>query len=201
MEDERIKERALFLARMCDADLLLKIGKQHGPDYFKALHAGYQITDRIQAALDVSQRLDDSQLLGIFRENPPFQYYLKEFGGFRGKYYFATTEGKVEFKDCSEEVRKSVMVALERYGETAYGFLQAIINKGGEASFFDIIGECEKLTGKSSWNPVLLRRLSVYPFNLVFKTGSRRYPTWTLPSETIPVVAQELAGYRDRNKK
>ena len=33
-------------------------------------------------------------------------------------------------------------------------------------------------------------------FKLIFKTGSNRYPDWTMPSEIIPAVQQQLKAYR-----
>jgi hypothetical protein len=40
----------------------------------------------------------------------------------------------------------------------------------------------------------LLPRLQ--PLKLVFKTGSNKYPDWTIPPEIIPVVKEELDKFR-----
>ncbi|MGI0014647.1 MAG: hypothetical protein ACREBU_14590, partial [Nitrososphaera sp.] len=34
------------------------------------------------------------------------------------------------------------------------------------------------------------------PMKLVFKTGSNKYPTWTIPTEIIPAVDEELSQYK-----
>lgn len=199
-EEKKIEERALLLARLYDREGLFKIGKERGIQFFESFRNPYEIRDKKQAAAEISARLSDNQLLKIIEEHPPASYYLQELGGFRGDFYTTTEQGKVELRSSWSEVRNAVKLALERYGENAYGYLQALVNKGGNSSFFELVGETERILGRGVWNPVLLRRLSVYPFKLVFKTGSRRYPTWTIPPEISPVVEEELSRYHKSSR-
>ncbi|MGH7800695.1 MAG: hypothetical protein ACREOW_08720 [Thermodesulfobacteriota bacterium] len=39
------------------------------------------------------------------------------------------------------------------------------------------------------------------PLKLLFKTGSNKYPDWTIPPEIIPVVREELTTYKESVKK
>lgn len=79
-------------------------------------------------------------------------------------------------------------------GERAYGILQALINRNGRASYFELIDEIERVLGYEFAPSYLLPRLA--PMKLVFKTGSNKYPDWTMPSEIIPVVQEEIRSFK-----
>jgi hypothetical protein len=57
-----------------------------------------------------------------------------------------------------------------------------------------LIDEIEKVLGYDFTPSYLLGRLG--PLNLVFKTGSNKYPEWTMPSEIIPVVEEETRSFK-----
>jgi hypothetical protein len=46
-----------------------------------------------------------------------------------------------------------------------------------------------------SWRPQ-----TINTGKLIFKTGSNKYPNWTMPPEIIPIVETELAAYEKSRK-
>lgn len=115
-------------------------------------------------------------------------------GGFHGKYYTASETGEIKLEDSWGLIRKNVQKALDKWSDKCYGILQALINKNGKATYFDLIDEIEKVLGYEFAPSYLLPRLG--PLNLVFKTGSNKYPDWTMPSEIMPVVQEELRNFK-----
>lgn len=57
----------------------------------------------------------------------------------------------------------------------------------------------EKVLGYEYVPSYLLPRFG--PLKLVFKTGSNKYPDWTMPPEIIPAVREELVTYKKDHKK
>ncbi len=176
-------------------DQLYKIGKELGIPYFNQFKDYWDI-DHFQGALEISKKITDDELLRIVKKNPPKYISL---GGFYGKYYTVTEKGEIKLEGAWDLIRENVHKVLENYGDKGYAVLQAIINKGGRATYFEIIEEIEKILGKPYIPSHLLPRLQ--PLKLVFKTGSRRYPDWTMPPEIIPVVKEEIANYKRSGKR
>jgi hypothetical protein len=189
--DEKLKEKALLIVRYFWLDKLFEIGKQLRLPYFDQFENYWEI-NHYQAALEVAKSITDDKLLELFRKHPP--KYGLTLGGFQGKYYTADEKGNVTLESSCEKVRKNVQVALKKWSDRAYGLLQALINKGGRASYFDLIHEIEKVLGYEYVPSYLLPRLQ--SLKLVFKTGSNKYPDWTMPPEIIPVVKEELDKFR-----
>jgi len=195
MIEEKIKERALLLMRLYWRDEIFRIGKELKIPYFDQFKDYWDI-DHFQGALEISKKIKDDELLKIVEKNPPKYISL---GGFQGKYYTVTEEGEIRLESSWNSVRGNVHKVLENQGDRGYAILQAIINKGGRATYFEIVDEIEEILGKPYIPSYLLPRLQ--PLKLVFKTGSRRYPDWTMPPEIIPVVKEELAKYKNLGKK
>lgn len=195
-EEGRTKERALLLMRFYWKDDIYKIGKELNIPYFNQFN-DYWDMDHYQGALEVSKVIADDDLLKLIKENPP--KYGLSLGGFHGEYYTATEKGEVKLGSSRDRVKKNVQEALNKWGEKACGLLQAIINKGGRAAYFEIIDEIERVVGYEYVPSYLLPRLG--PLKLVFKTGSNKYPDWTMPPEIIPVVKEELDAYKKSHKK
>jgi|GEM_PF-912991 len=187
---DKVKERVYLLMRFYWKDEIYKIGKELNIPYFGHF-PNYWDIDLYQSTLDISKIISNDLLLQILRDNPP-KYGLK-LGGFQGRLYTATEKGKVELADSWNNVRKNVQEVLKTWNMKVYGLLQAIINKGGRATYFDLIHEINKVLGYEYIPSFLLPRLK--PFKLVFKTGSNKYPDWTMPPEIIPVVQQEIRAY------
>jgi hypothetical protein len=191
--DEKLKERALLLMRFYWMDDIYKIGKELNIPYFNKSPHYWQI-DHYQGALEISTSMTDDGLLRLIEKHPP--KYKLDLGGFQGNHYTANENGEVTLSSSWSQVRENVQTVLNKRwgGEKAYGLLQAIINKGGRASYFDLIGEIEEVLGYEYVPSYLLPRMK--QFKLIFKTGSNKYPDWTMPSEIIPAVQQQLEAYR-----
>ncbi|ODS37814.1 MAG: hypothetical protein A7316_08995 [Candidatus Altiarchaeales archaeon WOR_SM1_86-2] len=196
MMEEKTKERALLLMRFYWEDEIYRIGRELNILYFNKFEKYWDI-DKYQGALEISKIITDDSLFQIIKANPP--KYRLSLGGFQGKYYTATEKGKVEIADSWDNVKKNVQEVLDKWGEKAYGLLQAIINKGGTASYFDLIHEIGKVIGYAYIPSILLP--SLRPFKLIFKTGSNKYPDWTMPQEIIPIVQQEIKSYKEAVKE
>jgi hypothetical protein len=195
-EEIKLSEKALLLMRFYFRDEVCKIGKALRLPYFNQFE-NYWDMEHYQGALEISKAIADESLSKLIKENPP--KYGLSLGGFQGKYYTATEKGEVRLTGSWEDVRKNVHKVLDKWGEKGYGVLQAIINKDGRASYFDIIDEIEKVLGYEYVPSYLLPRFS--PLKLVFKTGSKRYPDWTMPTEIVPVVQEELTVYKESSRK
>lgn len=172
-------------------DEIFKIGKELHLPYFDQFK-NYWDMNHYQGALDIARNTDDKKLLDILFKHP--KPYGVSLGGFQGKYYSLTENCQLSFKSSQNEVRKNVQSALKKWGEKTLGILQALINKNGSAGYFELIDEIERVLGYEFAPSYLLPRLA--PMKLVFKTGSNKYPEWTMPSEIIPVVQEEIRGFK-----
>lgn len=185
--EKKFTERALLLMRFYERNKIYKIGKEMDLSYFSQFK-DYEEMSYHRGALEISTAMTDENLLKLTKENPP--NYGHFFGGFQGNYYTATENGNLQLASSWESVRKNIQLILERWDETAYGFLQAIINKGGSVIERDITAEIVKILGPGyPWQdllPLLKQR------KLVFK----RYGGWEMPQEIIPVVREELLLYK-----
>lgn len=189
--DEKLKEKVLLLMRLYWQDELHKIGTELNIEEIKSV-SNYWDLEHYKAALAIARRLDDNTLLQLLSNHPPRYITL---GGFQGNFYTANERGIISLVSSWEQVRKNVQKALEKDGDKAYGVLQALINKKGRAAYFELIDEIEKVLAYEFVPSYLLPRLG--PMKLVFKTGSNKYPDWTIPTEIIPVVAEELQKFRN----
>ena len=203
-EKDKIKERALLLMRFYrHKDDIYNIGKELNIPYFNQFK-DYQDMDYDQGALEISKVIADIDLLKLTKEKTP--KYRLGLGGFQGEYYTATEKGEVKFDSSWEEVRRNVQKALDKWGEKAYGLLQAMINKEGKvtykegrAAYFELTDEIEEVLGYE-YAPTHL----FSPFEslkLIFRTGSNKYRTWTMPPEILPVVEEELIAYKKPPEK
>ena len=189
--EEKLKERISLLTRFFWPEDLYKIGKELDLNYFRK-YTNYWEINQYQAATEIAKNIDDNKLIELTRRFLP-KYGLM-LGGFHGKYYTASETGELKLQSLWDLIRSNVLKALDRWGDRAYGILQALVNKNGGATYFDLIDEIEKVLGYEFIPSYLLPRLG--PLNLVFKTGSNKYPDWTMPSEIIPVVQEELRNFK-----
>jgi len=191
LSDDRLRERIALITRYFWLDDLFKIGNELNLDYFRKYSSPWE-TNQYQAATEIARNIDDDKLIGLCKKYVP--KYGLSLGGFHGKYYTASTTGELRLQDSWELIRKNVRKALSKWSDQSYGTLQALINKNGKAAYFDLLDEIEKVLGYEFTPSNLLPRLR--PLNLVFKTGSNKYPEWTMPSEIIPVVEEEIHGFK-----
>jgi len=186
VEEEKLRERTSLLMRYFWLDKIYKIGKDLGLPYFDKFSNYWEI-NHYQGALEIAKAINDDDLLKLVTKNRP--KYGLSLGGFHGKYYTATETGELKLEGSWDLIRQNVRKALAKWGDKAYGVLQAIINKNGRATYFELIDEIERVLGYEYIPSYILPRLG--PLGLVFKTGSNKYPDWTMPSEIIPVVQEK----------
>jgi len=190
IEEEKLKERTLLLMRYFWIDDIYRIGKELKLEYFNKFSNYWEI-NHYQGALEIAKAINDDDLLRLVSKNRP--KYGLNLGGFHGKYYTATETGELKLEGSWNVIRKNVRKALEKWSDKAYGILQAIINRRGRATYFELIDEIEKVLGYEYIPSYILPRLG--SLGLIYKTGSRRYPDWTMPSEIIPAVQEELSKF------
>jgi hypothetical protein len=190
-EGDKLKQRTSLLMRLYWQDEIFKIGRELRLTYFEQVHNFWEI-NLYQGALEIARNIDDNMLLAILSSHP--KPYGISLGGFQGKYYSLDENGQLSFKNSQDNVRKNVRTALKKWGERGYGILQALINKNGRTSYFELIDEIERVLGYEFAPSYVLPRLA--PLKLVFKTGSNKYPEWTMPSEIIPVVQEEIRSFK-----
>lgn len=192
--DDRTKERTLLLMRFYWLEDIYNIGKELNISSFDIYRNYWDIgydEGYKQAALEIAQALSDQDLLQLVRNKPP--RYKLQMGGFQGAHYTSSEAGELKLESSWGTVRENTKRALEKWKDRAYGVLKAIINRGGRSAYFDLIDATEKVLGYEVVPSFLLPSLA--PLKLVFKTGSNKYPDWTMPPEIITVVQEELKKY------
>jgi len=187
----KLKEKISLLIRFYWLDDLYQIGKDLKINYFNN-YRNYWELNVYQAAFEIAKKIDDQKLLEITRTYIP-KYSIK-LGGFHGQYYTATVTGDVKLEDSRDIIIANAKKALDKWDDRVYGILKAIINKNGRATFVYLTDEIERVLGYEYIPSSLLPRLS--PLNLVFKTGSNKYPDWTMPSEIISTVEEVLNEFQ-----
>jgi hypothetical protein len=190
-DEEKLKERISLLTRFFWLDDLFKIGRELHLPFFDKI-SNYWEMNQYQAAAEIAKSITDDVLQKLTGKYVP--RYGLILGGFHGRYYTATVTGELKFEDSTDLIRTNVQRALKSWGDKAYGLLQALINRNGRAGYFDLINEMERVLGYEFVPSYLLPRLA--PLNLVFRTGSNKYPDWSMPSEIIPVVQEELGKFK-----
>lgn len=179
---------------------LYKIGKTLHVPYFDQFEnywdIGYTDNSRLKAALAIAEAISDDALDKLIKRNP--SKYGLGLGGFQGQYYSCDEHGELKFESSWEIVRMNVQKALSRWGDKAYGILQGIINKGGRSEYFELLDAIESVLGYELIPSYLLPRFRT--LKIIFKTGSNKYPDWTMPAEIIPVVQAELTTYQRTRK-
>jgi len=187
-ENRKLQEKTALLMRLFWLEILFKTGKQLKLPYFDQF-SDYWAMNHYQAALEIARSIDDDQLLRLARENP--SKYELSLGGFQGNYYSATERGLVSLESSWPKVKDNAKRALERWQLSAFGALQGVLRLGGETTYWKLLEEAETLGARVS--PSLLKRLEA--LKLLFKTGSNRYPTWTIPTEIVPPLKEELEAF------
>ena len=155
--------------------------------YFNKFN-NYWDLNTYQGAYHIAKVHDDEDIKKLLKNYPrPYRIPL---GGFQGNYYTVNESGQLSYESSWHTVRDNVNTALKKWGDKTYGILQALINKNGKVAYFELIDEIENVLGYEFVPSYHLPRLA--PRKLVFKTGSNKYPDWTMPSEIIPVVQEEI---------
>jgi len=132
------------------------------------------------------------------------EYQLWQAGASHGGKVLGIQTPDRELENRQDNVRKEVMGALEDTKGRAYYFLKAIIELLDE-------GKWDKAYGGATWIDILAKirdMKGVYPaprdiaivrsYRIYYKTGSRRYPTHTVPREMMDVIKEALEEWRKR---
>jgi len=204
---DKALERKILLRRVFRGDRdLYKIGKLAGLAWFDKFEAkferdryAYFANDERREAIEkiVSELPDDNfveTVNKVFREE---ERYV-EIDRFVGEHYYFDISTGLKLDNKQEELKKEILRALEETNGRGYYFLKAVIELHKERKW-------DRAYGGATWIDILakIRELGgVYPpprdlallksYKIYYKTGSRRYPTHTVPEEIIPLAEDVL---------
>jgi len=203
-------ERRLLLQRLFYRDRdLYKIGKLAGLEWFSRFEAKFERDryayfadeERKEAIERIASQLPDDIFIEIVNKVFREEERSVEIDRFIGEHYYFDLNTGLKLDNKQEELKKEIWSALEETDGRSYYFLKAIINLYRE-------GKWDKAYGGATWVDILaeIRELKgVYPpprdlallksYKIYYKTGSRRYPTHTIPEEIIPIVEEVLNLY------
>jgi hypothetical protein len=208
------KERRILIRRFFWRDRdIYNLGKNCGIEWFDKYDAkftkdryAYFADDERREAIDriVKETSDEKFIEALNRVGYPDYIEIDRFIGER--YYFDKKEG-FKVADRRDLLRNDVRRALNETGERGYYALKAIIElykEGrwdrayGGATWVDILSKVRELGGEypSPRDIVILKSYGIY-----YKTGSRRYPTHTIPEEMIPTIEEELEKWKANRLK
>lgn len=208
------EERGILLRRFFyDDRRLYKLGKATGLKWFDSFdykfgkdEYAYFATEERQEAprkLTDPKELNDEVFVSALNQvGPPKYMAIDRFVG--EYYYFDAAENIFKIENRQNNIRKEVLGALEDTNGRAYSFLKAIISLYNEDKW-------DKAYGGATWIDILtkIRQLSgAYPaprdiaiiksYKIYYKTGSRRYPTHTVPREMMEVAMKTLKEWNKR---
>ena len=201
---DKSTERKILIKRFFWKDRkIYEIGKRSGITWFEAFerkfirdeYAYFASDEKNEAIEKIATLVSDQKFIDVLNE---LGVDIIEIDRFIGEHYFFGTDGIFKLKDRRDLTIESVKGALKETGDRGYHFLKSIINlyKDGKwdrayggATWVDILAEIRRIGGKypSPRDIALLKSYKIY-----FKTGSRRYPTHTIPEEIIPTIDSEL---------
>lgn len=207
-EERRILLRRLFYT---DRDLY-KIGKLANIPWFNKFEAKFEKDnyayfadeERKESLERIVKELTDDKFIEavnkIFFEK---ERYI-EIDRFVGEHYYFDVSTGLKLENRQKELKKEIWNALNETKGRSFYFLKALIELYKEEKW-------DKAYGGATWSDVLakIRDLNgVYPsprdlvllksYKLYYKTGSRRYPTHTIPEELISVIEETLKEYSEK---
>jgi hypothetical protein len=202
-------ERLILLKRFFYSDRdFYKIGKACGIPWFDSFDVkftrdnyAYFSDDERRDALDLIINIAQDDLFAnainsIFFEKP--RYF--DIDVFVGKYYYFNKDIGIKPENKQTELILETKRAIKETKGRGMYFLKALIELYKEkkwdkvyhgATWEDMLAKIRMLKGPypSPRDLVILKSFKIY-----FKTGSRRYPTHTIPEEMIPVIEQILSS-------
>jgi len=203
------KEKRILIQRFFWGDReIYNIGKLCGIDWFDKFDAkfardkfAYFAEDEKREAIEriIQSTSDEKFVEALNKAGYPKYMEIDRFIGER--YYFNRNEG-FRVADRRDLLKKEVRRALDETGQRGYFALKAMIElykEGrwdrafGGATWVDILSKARELGGiyPSPRDIVILKSYKIY-----YKTGSRRYPTHTIPEEMIPIMEMELGRWK-----
>lgn len=214
VDEYKGRERRILLRRFFyDDRRLYRLGKAAGLSWFNGLdyrfgrdEFAYMAMEEKREAMDnlsnPSMLSDRDFISALNRVGPPKYMVIDRFVG---RYYYFDSRGEGIFKleNRQDEVRRDVLGALEDTKGRAYYFLKAIIKLYYEgrwdraymgATWIDILGKIREMGGAY---PAPRDLAIIKSYRIYYKTGSRRYPTHTVPEEMISIVDEVLDGWEE----
>ena len=211
---DKLEERKVILRRFFWSDRqLYQLGRLAGIEWFNIFerkfshdqYAYFAEEERREARKHILNIEDDTKFIEILND-PSVQPKYMDIDRFVGEHYFYDRSVGFELSDKRNVLREEVRGALEDTKGRGYVFLKAIIDletEGkwdrayGGATWVDILFTIRQLEGSypSPRDIAILRSYKIY-----YKTGSRRYPTHTVPKEMIPTINDELEKWKDAQK-
>jgi hypothetical protein len=207
---DRLEERKIILRRFFFSDKqLYQLGRLASIDWFNMFERKFSLDqyayfaeeERREALERVLNIEDDAKFIEALND-PSVQPKYIEIDRFIGEHYFYDRSTGFELSDKRNILRKEVQGALEETKGRGYFFLKAIIDLEAEgkwdraydgATWVDILFKVRQLKGSypSPRDLAILRSYKIY-----YKTGSRRYPTHTVPREMMPTINDELEKWK-----
>jgi hypothetical protein len=203
-------ERRMLLRRIFYSDRdLYKIGKLADLAWFSRFEAKFERDryayfadeERKEAVERIVSELPDDRFVEVVNNVFKEEKRYVEIDRFVGEHYYFDVSTGLKLDNKQEELKKEIWSALEETGGRSYYFLKAVIELYKE-------GRWDRAYGGATWVNILakIRELGgVYPpprdlallksYKIYYKTGSKRYPTHTVPEEMIPVVKDVLERY------
>jgi hypothetical protein len=186
-----LSDRSLFeLGRK----LRLSWFERFEPKFSRDTYAYFAPEEKIEATELICKQLEDSAFITSLNDLGPKYFTIDTFVGER--YFFDGT--KFSLEDRRQELKDDVKGAIKETGGRGAIFLRAIIS-------LHRAGMWDKAYGGATWSHILAniremggsypspRDLSILKsYKIYYKTGSRRYPTHTIPEEMIPTVEEVL---------
>ena len=214
MLSDKITERRILLRRFLREDTeVYRIGKELGlrsvdkydEKYRRhqrfGTHFYFPSKDKEEILEEMVSVVSDEKLVEIFSRLKPEDWYGV---GFRGNFYVYNERGELSIGSALEDVKKDVFEALRHTGERGYAFLKAIVELHEEgrwsgdwrgASYSDILARIRRICGR-----LVLPAPRDFPilksYRIYYKSGSRKYPSHSIPEEIIPAVKEALEEWR-----
>jgi hypothetical protein len=161
-------------------------------------YAYFTPEEKIEAIEQLCKHSDDSAFVLALNnvERPPFSYIE----GFVGEHDFFDG-ARFSREDRRQKLRDDVRGVIKETNGRIVTILKAIISlyrsgrwdkAYGGAAWPDILANIREMRGSypSPRDLAILKSYKIY-----YKTGSRRYPTHTVPEEMIPAVEEVLLEY------
>lgn len=213
MENEKNKDRKILIRRFFyDAKQLYNLGKAAGIEWFdkfdykfgKDEYAYFAEEERIEAInklADPSNLSNEKFVSALNKVGSPKYMAIDRFVS-KNYYFDANYGGTFKLEDRRSDIHKDVEGVLKETNDRAYYFFKAIIelykegkwdNAYGGATWIDILAKIRELKGEypAPRDIAILKSYRIY-----YKTGSRRYPTHTIPEEMLDTMEDELMNLK-----
>jgi hypothetical protein len=210
----RLEERKILLRRFFWNDRqLYQLGRLAGVEWFNIFerkfshdqYAYFAEEERREARKHILDIEDDMKFIEVLNDSSVQPKYM-EIDRFVGEHYFYDRSTGFEISDKRNLLREEVRGALEETKGRGYFLLKAIIDLEkeekwdrayGGATWVDILAKIRQLKGNypSPRDLAIIKSYKIY-----YKTGSRRYPTHTVPKEMIQTINDELEKWKNAQK-